>query len=188
MVDPRVTIVRMHHRVSEPSFRETVASLAGQRVSRVLYHGLAIEGIPEWDFGEWHNPVMGVSLSLEDGTPYSAVWGHSFGMFCLEMAREPMDRFLAGPEWEVTTNPRWASLIRHPITNAGIVWKFVDHANRTAPVPVAVHLRFPNGEAWIVAALPHRESSPATFSLAADEVIVVFTPALARALELPEPS
>ncbi|MEU6192016.1 hypothetical protein [Nocardia sp. NPDC047038] len=44
----------------------------------------------EWDFGDWHEPTMGVELAFHSGRRYSAIWNNTFIEFGLEVFPKPM--------------------------------------------------------------------------------------------------
>jgi hypothetical protein len=137
--------------------RRTLSALVGRRVASVVSYRLRCDpqdGV-QWDFDQWHDPEMGVELVLDDGSVYSAIWGDAFGHFGLDLVPEPMRNLLIsvgepdGPRvWEVTTHPRWASLLRQPIRDAELVWN--GDAADEGPVPVAIRLRFSLGmRGWL---------------------------------------
>jgi hypothetical protein len=174
----------------------TAGMLIGRRIAAVTYYGLGLDGeARDWDFDDWHLPVMGVEFHLDDGTPYSAVWGTRFGHFGLELHASPMADHLTvlepedgGPsKWSVTENQRWASLVRDPVTDARLVWAegYADRQWPDGPVlaPLALRLDFPSGIIRIIAAMEHTEHR---WWLGADEVVVAFTDEFAASIGYPE--
>jgi hypothetical protein len=177
--------------LTETRYRRSLSALVGRRLTSVVHYGLryAPQHGVQWDFDQWHHPEMGVELVLDDGSVYSAVWGDAFGHFDLELVCEPMRNLLVGvgePDgprvWEVTTHPRWAALLGEPIRDAQLVWN--DDAVDEGPVPVAVRLRFSQGDVWLVAGEPVDWPPAGRFYLAMDEVLVIFTRDLAGRLGL----
>lgn len=175
-----------------------VATVVGKRISRVLYYGLSYEAGEEmdWDFGEWHWPVHGVELTMDDGTTYSALWGEAFGHFDLEVLPEPMSIRLRGAGdsdgprvWEVTDHPSWAAHVGDRVTAARIVWMPGEPSDEQPweerQAPIALQLSFSTGEVWVVAAEPMDLRPPDRFYLGQNEVIVVFTPEFAAHIGLP---
>jgi len=174
---------------------QTAVMLIGRRIREVAYYGLEAEDpIRAWDFDDWHMPVMGVELRL-DGSPYSVVWGCTFGHFGLELYASPMTDHITvvQPEdgrsnrWPVTEHPRWAPLLADPVTKARLVWAagFADRQRSDGPViaPLALRLDFPRGTVRIIAAMEHTEGR---WWLGADEVIVAFTSEFASRIGYPE--
>jgi hypothetical protein len=165
---------------------DTIAGmLIGRRVRAVTYYGLGVDARAHgWDFDDWHLPVMGVELRLDDDTPYSAVWGSEFGHFGLELYASPMTDHImlleaedGGPNrWTVTEHRRWAPLMADPVAGARLVWVegLADRQQADGAViaPPALRLDFPSGTVRIIAAMEQREGR---WWLGADEVIVAFT-------------
>ncbi|MEV6964853.1 hypothetical protein AB0M47_07015 [Hamadaea sp. NPDC051192] len=170
--------------------------LARRRINAVTYWGLGSFSDPSlWDISDWHLPVMGVELRLDDGAPVSAVWGSDFGHFGLELYASPMtDHVTAldvddgGPNHgTVTDHPRWAALLIDPIVDARLVWAegYADRQGAVGPVaaPLALRLNFPNGRIRIIAAMEHTDDR---WWLGADEVIVAFTDEFAASIGYPD--
>ncbi|MEV0272296.1 hypothetical protein AB0H43_26265 [Hamadaea sp. NPDC050747] len=164
---------------------QTAGMLIGRRIREVVYYGLEIEDqVGAWDFGDWHMPVMGVELLLDDGSPYSAVWDCMFGYFGLELYASPMTDHVTvvqpkvggSNQWPVTEHPRWAPLLADPVTKARLVWAegFADRQGSDGPItaPLALRLDFPRGTVRIIAAMEHAKGR---WWLGADEVIVAFS-------------
>ncbi|MFE3263585.1 hypothetical protein [Streptomyces sp. NPDC059215] len=84
--------------LTEDEYERSVESLRGAGLVEVTYYPLSCgdddADIEERDCGVWHQPTMGVGLLAEDGTQYSAVWGHSFDHYGLEVFRGPMSDHL----------------------------------------------------------------------------------------------
>jgi len=173
----------------------TARMLAGRRISAVIYWGLGLHGQAHvWDFGDWHLPVMGVELRLDDGTSYSVVWGSEFGHFGLELYASPMTDHVAvldaddgGPNhWTVTGHPQWASLLGDPIVDARLVWAegYADRHDAVEPVvaPLALRVDFPDGRVRIIAAMERSEDH---WWHGADEVVVAFTDEFAARIGYP---
>jgi hypothetical protein len=179
--------------LTEDEYESTVASLRGMRLIEVTYYPLSCgdEGVEveDWDFGDWHQPTMGVELRAENGARYSAVWGQSFDYHGLEIFQAPMSSQLGligepggSPEVGVTGHPSWAGLIGVPLVGSDIVWSEGDYGVR---MPVAVGLRAPCAAAWLVAGRPAQWPPDGRFHLGTDDVMVVFTHELAGVIGLP---
>ncbi|MFB7246328.1 hypothetical protein CW362_07640 [Streptomyces populi] len=132
---------------------------------------------------------MGVGLVAENGTRYSAVWGHSFDHYGLEIFREPMSSRLTmigqpggTPAVEVTGHPSWSRLVGVPLLGADILWSESVDGLR---IPVAVELRAPAATAWLVVGRPVEWPPDGRFYLATDDVMAVFTHEFAGAVGLP---
>jgi hypothetical protein len=170
----------------------TVAeSLSGKRITRVEYFGFSedVRQPADWDFGEWHEPIMGLQIAEVGGPVYSVVWGHAFGNFNIELVPAPISTQLRdvgepdGPKiWNVTDHPRWASLIADPLLQARLVW-LRDATDQPGRAPIAICLWFPKGRVWIAAA--ERDASPPSKHwIGANEVMVIFSAGLADKLGL----
>ncbi|MET9879170.1 hypothetical protein ABZZ36_31770 [Actinacidiphila glaucinigra] len=178
--------------LTEDEYERSVESLRGARLVEVTYYPLSCgdddADIEEWDFGVWHQPTMGVGLLAEDGTQYSAVWGHSFDHYGLEVFRGPMSDHLnmigqpgGTAAVVVTDHPRWSGLIGVPLVGADILWSEGDSGVR---LPVAVELRAPAATAWLVAGRPAQWPPDGRFWLGTDDVMTVFTHEAAVAVGL----
>ncbi|MEV4249133.1 hypothetical protein AB0J63_37670 [Streptosporangium canum] len=173
-------------------YEAVVGRLVGRQIEKATYYGLHDynEHIEDWDYGDWHHPVMGVELTMMDAGVYSAVWGSSFTHYGLEIFPSQMSVHLAHvgepdgpPRWDVTTHPRWVNLVGQPIAGAQILWD--EAVGDLGPVqcPTAVRLDFSTGSAWLIAAAP-RWTSPQSFWVGTDEVVVGFSEDFARSLGL----
>ncbi|MFF3617177.1 hypothetical protein [Streptomyces sp. NPDC002580] len=173
-------------------YERSVESLRGARLVEVTYYPLSCGDddteVAEWDFGVWHQPTMGIGLLAEDGTHYSAVWGHSFDHYGLEVFRGPMSSHLTvigqpggTPAVVVTDHPRWSGLIGVPLAGADILWSEGDSEVR---LPVAVEPRAPAARVWLVAGRPVQWPPDGRFWLGSDDVMTVFTHEAAVAVGL----
>ena len=180
-------------RDTEDEFTRLIEGLRGTRVVGITYYPLTCgeDGteIEEWDFGEWHQPTMGVELLAEDGTRYSAVWGHTFGYHGLEIFKAPMSSQLAligqpggSADVDVTGHPLWSGFIEVPLVGADILWGEGAYENR---LPVAVGLTVPDATVWLVAGSPMQWPPDGRFRLGTNDVMVVFSRTLAAAIGLP---
>jgi hypothetical protein len=182
--------------LTEDEYVRTVASLRGRCVMEVSYFPLAWGGgggdgdieVEDWDFGDWHLPTMGVELLVDDGTRYAAVWGHSFDYHGLEIYRGPMSGELGvvgqpggAPKVPVTEHVAWSGILGAPLTGAEILWSKGAYGRR---LPVAVELSTQTSAVWLVAAVPATWPADGHFNLGTDDVMVVFTHALAEAIGL----
>ncbi|MEU4098516.1 hypothetical protein [Streptomyces sp. NPDC026673] len=178
--------------LTEDEYERSIESLRGARLAEVTYYPLSCGDddteVEEWDFGVWHQPTMGVGLLAEDGTHYSAVWGHSFDHFGLEIFRGPMSSHLTmigqpggTSAVVVTDHPCWSGLIGVPLVGASILWSEGDSGVR---LPVAVELRAPASTAWLVAGRPVQWPPDGRFRLGSDDVMTVFTHEAAVAVGL----
>ncbi|MFD3455424.1 hypothetical protein ACFWVC_25030 [Streptomyces sp. NPDC058691] len=178
--------------LTEDEYERSVESLRGARLVEVTYYPLSCgdDGteVEEWDFGVWHEPTMGVGLLAENGTRYSAVWGHSFDYYGLEVYREPMSNHLTmigqpggTPAVVVTDHPSWSGLIGVPLVGADILWSEGDSGVR---LPVAVELRAPAATAWLVSGRSVQWPPDGRFWLGTDDVMTVFTHESAAAVGL----
>lgn len=171
-----------------------MAELRGHRLADVVYYPLSIdnEGRPDnWDFGDWHEPTMGVELITDNGHRYSAIWNNTFTEYGLEIFPRPMTDFvLGGPGGSVAVpvsdHQHWAGLIGKTIIAADICW---DHDPRaTIRAPSAIRLGFRGSAIWIAAGIAAPPESATNFWLGTDDVMVVFTPELSAQIGIPEPA
>lgn len=179
-------------KLSKDEYERSAESLRGTRLVEVTYYPLSCgddgKDVEEWDFGSWHQPTMGVGLLAENGTRYSAVWGHSFDYYGLEVFREPISSRLTmigqpggTPAVVVTDHPSWSGLIGVPLVGADILWSESDSGLR---LPLAVELRAPTATAWLVSGRPAQWPPDGRFWLGTDDVMTVFTHETAAAVGL----
>ncbi|MGW0927737.1 hypothetical protein [Streptomyces sp. NPDC002644] len=166
------------------SYARLVACLRGRTVVSVDYFVLTSgeDGTDpdEWDHGAWHEPTMGVELTVDDGDTYSAVWGSTFDHYGLELYPAPMRDFLSrvdepgGPaRVTVTEHPRWAGIVTAPIEHSRVQWCGQEQRAR-GPVPAALRLRTATGQVWIAAGRSATYTSDGPFHLGTDDVLVIF--------------
>ena len=165
-------------------------ALVGRRITGVAYYGLSAERSVAWDYDTWHRPVMGVELVIDDGTRYSAVWDTPFGHFSLQLSASPMSAHLAlaaeggnCTRWTVQDHRRWAPLLASPVVESRLIWS-ADLTDSGKTAPAALHLGFPSGSAWIIAAMENGDS----WWLGADEVVVAFTRDMAARIGVRDPA
>lgn len=189
-----------------PEYRleAVVAQLSGQCLSAVVYYPLtAHDGLDaeNWDFGDWHEPAMGVELITDAGQHYSAIWNNSFFDYSpdafdygLEVFAEPMTTFLPiiGEATgigavSVSEHPYWSPMLASPLVTAHICWA---SRHRT---PLALQLGTRYGDVWIAAGRSYEldptptEPDPVwNFDLGIDDVMVIFTAAVAARAGIPE--
>lgn len=188
----------------EDGLEAVVAQLSGQCLSNVVYYPLtAHDGLraENWDFGDWHEPSMGVELITDNGQHYSAIWNNSYFDsspdafdYGLEVFAEPITTFLANIDEPagigavpVSEHPRWSPLLASTLVTARICWA---NQHRT---PLALQLGTQLGDVWIAAGRSYdpdptpNEPEPApNFDLGIDDVIVIFTAAVAAWAGIPE--
>ncbi|OQS13383.1 hypothetical protein B0T36_19980 [Nocardia donostiensis] len=178
---------------AEKHLEAVVAELRGQHLADVMYYPLTIgdDGrlAEKWDFGDWHEPTMGVELTFHSGHRYSAIWNNTFTEYGLEIFPKPMiDVLLVAPGGSVTVpvsdHRHWVGLIGKKIIAADICW---DHdPSGTIRVPSAIRLGFRGTAVWIAAGCSV-DTGPATSSrLGTDDVIVVFTREMSSQTGIPE--
>jgi hypothetical protein len=158
----------------------TARTLIDRRIVTVRYWGLPYSGA--WDFGDWHQPVMGIGVTLDDGSECSMIWESALAQFNLAVVPENLDTVIpssasAYPVWNVDGNERWLPWTSTPITDASIIQR-ADVADRSELTPIALHLRSATNDAWIVAGQPDRHP-PTMWWLGSDEIIVLFTAEMA---------
>lgn len=178
---------------SAESLEAIVAELRGRRLADVTYYPLTIgddgELAGEWDFGDWHEPTMGIELIFRSGHRYSAIWNNTFGEYGLEIFPKPMSGFLliapgGSVAVPVSDHPDWAGLIGKKVIAADISW---NHDPGTAVrVPSAIRLGFREATVWIAAGRSAGSGPAATFRLGTDDVMVVFSPEMSLRAGIPE--
>ena len=171
----------------------TVESLRGACLVGVKYYPLSCgddgTDIREWDFGDWHQPTMGVELLTREGGRYFATWDQSFDYWGLEIIQMPESDAL-GPagqrscptEVDVTGHLSWAGLLGVPLTTVDIVWSEGGYGR---PVPIAVRLSTATATVWLVAGAAAQWPPDGQFHLGTDDVMVVFSRDLATTIALP---
>lgn len=166
------------------SYERLVADLRGRKVVAVEYYVLLTgdEGaIPDqWDYVTWHEPTMGIELTTDDGSRYSAVWGHTFDYYGLELYPAPMREFLTNIDQpggstrvSATDHPLWAEIISAPIESCRILWCGEDRGAATR-MPEAIWLQTATGQAWIAAGRSAAYEPDGSFHLCTDDVLVIF--------------
>jgi len=171
-------------KLTADSYEGLVAGLLGRTVVAVDYYVLTggEEGTEpdEWDHGTWHEPTMGVELTMDDGANYSAVWGHTFDCYGLELYPAPMREFRTridqpGGSARVSAagHPLWAGIIFAPIESCRIQW-CAEEQGAVTPVPDAVILRTAAGQVWIAAGRSAAYEPDGSFHLGTDDVLVIF--------------
>lgn len=179
-------------RLTADEYQRTVAGLVGQTITAIAYFplmggedGLTVD---EWDAGAWYEPTMGVELTTATGEVYSAVWGHSFDYYGLEVFPTPMTAHLRDPgtpggsaRIDVTDHAQWAGLVGQPVASSDIIWSTEPEA---PPTPAAVHLRTTACQVWIAAGRPAAWPPNGKFDLHTDDVLVVFDEVLADQIGL----
>lgn len=164
-------------------YERRVASLRGRSVVAVDYFVLMVgeEGtdVDEWDYGTWHEPTMGVWLTLDSGEVYAATWDSTFDYYGLEL-QVPTNDYLVRVNQpgglgriSVTNHPLWAGIVSTPIESCRILWCDEEHGARS-PIPDAIHLRTAMGQAWIAAGRSADYEPGGSFYLCTDDVFVVF--------------
>jgi hypothetical protein len=165
------------------SYERFVAGLRGRTVVAVDYFVLMVgdEGTDpdEWDYASWHEPTMGVELTMDDGPTYSAVWDSTFDYCGVELYPSPMRNFLSRVDEPgspariaVAEHPSWQRIISAPIESCRVQWWGKEHGAVTA-VPEAIHVRTAVGQVWI--AVGHSAVEPdGPFHLGTDDVLVIF--------------
>jgi hypothetical protein len=67
------------------SYERLVADLRGRAILAVDYFVLMVgedgADIDEWDYGTWHEPTMGVWLTLDNGVVHAATWDSTFDYY-----------------------------------------------------------------------------------------------------------
>lgn len=178
---------------AEKHLEAVVAELRGRHLADVVYYPLTIgdDGrlAEEWDFGDWHEPTMGVELIIHNGRRYSAIWNNTFTEYGLEVFPKPMvDFLLAAPGGSVAVpvsdHPHWAGLIGKKIITADICW---DHDPSGAiRVPSAIRLGFRGTMVWIAAGCSVDAGPATSFRLGTDDIMVVFAPETSSQMGIPE--
>ncbi|PYC68361.1 hypothetical protein C7C46_29180 [Streptomyces tateyamensis] len=172
--------------LTSDSYERLVAGLHGRTIVAVDYFVLMVgdEGTDpdEWDYGAWHEPTMGVELTMDDGGTYSAVWGSTFDYYGVELYSAPMRDFLSrigepggSARVAVAEHPLWAGVLSGPIESCRIQWYGEEHGAPT-PMPKAIHVRTATAQVWIAAgrSATHEPDGPGPFYLCTDDVLVIF--------------
>lgn len=174
-------------KLTAESYECLVADLRGRVISSVDYFVLTggEEGteISDWDYGTWHEPTMGVSLTVDDGITYTAIWGNTFDYYGLELYPTPTSDYLvqiglpgtSAPRVVATDHPLWADLVHAPIEYSRIHWCNEEHG-APSPVPDAIYLRTAAAQVWIVAGRSATYPPDGSFHLGTDDVFVAFDP------------
>jgi hypothetical protein len=120
----------------------TARTLGDRRIVTVRYWGLPY--CDAWDFGDWHQPVMGIGVTLDHGSACSMIWESALAHFNLAVVSGSLDTVIpssasAYPVWNVDGNERWLPWISSPIRDASIIQR-TDVADRSELTPVALHL------------------------------------------------
>ncbi len=163
--------------LTSDSYERLVAGLRGRTIVAVDYFVLmgGDEGTDpdEWDYGAWHEPTMGVKLTMDDGGTYSAVWGSTFDCYGVELYLAPMRDFLShidepgGPaRVAIAGHPLWAGIISAPIESCRVQWCGEEHSAPT-PVPETIYVRTAAGRS-----ATYEPDGP--FHLCTDDVLVIF--------------
>lgn len=168
------------------SYERLVAGLRRRTIVAVDYFVLMAgdEGTDpdNWDYGAWHEPTMGVELTMDDGGTYSAVWGSTFDHYGVELYPAPMPDFLSrigepggSARVAVAEHPLWAGIVSAPIESCRVQWCGEEHGAST-PVPAAIHVRTTAGQVWIAVgrSATYEPDGPGPFSLCTDNVLVIF--------------
>ncbi len=178
--------------VTRQSVTEAAADLTGRLINRVTYAGLRWTG-EEWDYGHYHQAVMGVQLGCPDSTWFTVTWGSAFGDFGAELSRgAPLQSGDHVERRDFSAHPWWTPFAAVPVT-ARIIWR-TGYCTRTAqdpdqPAPLAVTLEHDGHLVWIVAAEKHRDTEPSSaypagYWLGADALLVTADQEFARTLGL----
>ncbi|GLY86030.1 hypothetical protein [Actinoallomurus iriomotensis] len=166
------------------SYERLVAGLRGRTIVGVDYFVLVVgdKGTEpdEWDYGAWHEPTMGVELTMDDGGAYSAVRGSTFDYYGVELYSAPMRDFLSGigepggsARVAVSEHPLWTRVVSAPIESCRVQWCGEEHGAPT-PVPEAIHVRTAAGQVWIAAGRSATYEPDGPFHLCTDDVLVIF--------------
>lgn len=180
-------------------FERKLCSLIGCRINKVSYFDVynCSDEPRVWDFGGWHQAVMGLELATDRG-PVSVLWANTFDAYGVEPFESPMtEQLLFGPEgpegWTVTDHPVWQERVDSPVQGVSVAWesrtytplkevwnreaKKYEHfpeASYSREAPVALRLDWETGPLWIVAALVQDATVDRAF-LGGDELIVVLS-------------
>ncbi|MFI0454489.1 hypothetical protein [Actinomadura sp. 6N118] len=166
------------------SYEQLVTSLRGRTVLTVDYFVLMTgdEGTtPDgWDYGTWHEPTMGIELTMDPGTTYSATWNHTFGHYGLELYRAPMSDFVfnigkpgGSARITVADHPSWAGILASPIESCHILWSDPEQGS-AIQIPEALQLGTATGQVWIAAGRSADYAPNGLFHLCTDDVLVAF--------------
>lgn len=167
--------------------RRVAASLEGATITRVMYVGLYYENsVPDWDFGDWHWPEVGVQFITADGREFYAIWDHQVANHELTLAHGNISNqwkpLREDPEqarmWNVSSHTRWKPFIGKPLVAVDVI---ADKVDTDELVPVAVRLVVDAGTSWIVVGQPTDKPRPnqpllsTDMFIGGDEIIVCFT-------------
>ncbi len=178
--------------ITEKHLEAVVAGLLGRRLAEVTYYPLAIgddgQLTEKWDYGGWHEPTMGVELTLHSGHRYSAIWNNTFTEFGLKIFPKPMTDFLLVADGgstavSVSDHPHWSRSTGETIVAADVCW---EHDPSGAIRPSALRLGFRETTVWIAAGCSAYGESPTSFRLGTNDVMVVFTKEMSSQIGIPE--
>lgn len=182
------------------AFERDVQGLVGLTVNAVDYWGVHnfSDEPAGWDYGDWHQAVMGVQLGTTAG-PVTIIWTNRFYPYGVEAFRKPIEQFfMAGDEGPLRVGPTgpsaWDQFLGHRITGAATNWgtigfgpatrdgRVVEPA-RDVELPTAIRLDFDAGSVWFVAAISQWPEMDEVF-IPGDEIIVVFSRETLRSMGL----
>ena len=189
------------------AFTSKVQALEGLRIQAVDYWDIHNFG-PEparWDYGDWHQAVMGAQLSTDAG-PVTVTWTNTFHPYGVEVFADPIERHLvlgeADPERIGPDVPsRWAPFLDSPIRKATTWWDQIGLGPstlqsgevvalaRVVDVPTAIRLDFEAGHIWFLThrAIPQPPAMEGVF-IPGDEIMVVFPSEKLRDMGFEDPS
>ena len=177
-------------RLTTAQLDRVIASLRGLRITGVDYAPLTAgtdgHDVPDWDYGAWHEPTMGIQLHTDIGTVFTLTWGNSFGCYGLETHDRSINEFLAcvgepcGPLLvPVGDHPHWRALLGREIIGTELAWVEWTSSDPT-PCWLRLDLAPEDGQpssdpasVWICAGRWERDR----FAFATDDVTVIFDPA-----------
>lgn len=170
--------------LTSDSYERLVTGLRGQTIVAVDYFVLmgGDEGTDpgEWDYDTWHEPTMGVELTMDDGGTYSTVWGSTFDYYGVQLYLAPMRDFLShidepggSARVAVAEHSLWAGIISAPIESCRVQWCREEHGSPT-PVPQAIHVQTVAGQVWVAAGRSATYEPDGPFHLCTDDVLVIF--------------
>lgn len=170
--------------------------------------------VQDWDYGDWHHAVVGVDLGTDDG-PKCIAWTDRFYAWGVELFSGPT--FDPARVWspdgpqiahEFTINRTsdfgalgpWSVALDSPVRGTAVHWERIElcssrrwlrrRRRETIDIPTAIRLDFEAGPVWFVAAqlLGDRPGDElAKAFVGGDEILVVFTPEVMRALHFTDP-